>query len=195
VLYKKAEQRLRSLRSIFGAGGLEIFLSIRNPATFLPAMLQNTPHGTLEALVQGLDPHDLRWSDLVARMVRAVPDVPLTVWCDEDSPLVWGEVVREMAGVPATFDLIGQYSRMAEIMTKEGMDRFRTYIGERPDLTEMQVRRVMVAFLDKYADPAKLEDELDLPGWTDDMVQDLTEQYEEDLFEIGRLPGVTLITP
>jgi hypothetical protein len=53
----------------------------------------------------------------------------------------------------------------------------------------------MVAFLDKYADEAKVEHEFDLPGWDVDLVQDLTEQYEEDLFDLSRMPGVTLIAP
>jgi len=195
VVYRKAEQRLESLRDVFGENGLELYVSIRNPATFLPAMLNATPHETVQALMNGLDPADLRWSRFVERINDALPEVPVTVWCDEDSPLVWGEVIREMSGVGPPFPIIGAYSRLAEIMTNEGMNRFRAYLAERPDLTEIQIRRVMVAFLDKYVDEAKVEDEVDMPGWTEDTIDELTELYEEDVFEIGRLPGVTLISP
>lgn len=195
VVYRKAEQRLRTLRDVFAGDVFEVFIALRNPATFLPALLAATPHETIAHLMNGLDPAQLRWSDLIARITGALPGVPVTVWSDEDSPLIWGELVRDMVGVPPTHPIIGAYSRMADIMSQEGMTRFRAYIAEKPDLTEIQIRRVMVAFLDKYADAEKVEHELDLPGWDAALIADLTEQYEEDMFDIGRMPGVTLITP
>lgn len=195
VLYRKAEQRVQALQQVFAADALELFLSVRNPATFLPALLAATPLDSMDDLLNGLDPLQLRWSDLVARITAALPGVPVTVWCDEDSPLVWGEVVREIAGVEPTFPIIGAYSRMADIMTQDGMTRFRAYLEDRSDVTEVQVRRIMVAFLEKYADPEKVEHELDVPGWTEDLVEDLSDHYEEDVFALSRLPGVTLIAP
>lgn len=195
VVYRKAEQRLRTLREVFSGDVFEVFIALRNPATYLPALLGATPHETIPQLMQGLDPAQLRWSDLIARITGALPGVPVTVWCDEDSPLIWGELVRELAGVEPTHPIIGAYSRMADIMSQEGMTRFRAYLAEKPDLTEIQIRRVMVAFLDKYADETKVEHELDLPGWDADLIEDLTDQYEEDIFDVGRMPGVTLITP
>lgn len=194
-VYRKAEQRLQTLRGVFAGDTFELFIALRNPASFLPALLAATPHEGIPQLLNGLDPAQIRWSDLVTRITGALPGVPVTVWCDEDSPLIWGEVIREIAGVEPGFPVIGAYSRMADIMSTEGMTRFRAYLAEKPDLTEIQIRRVMVAFLDKYADVSKLEDEFDLPGWDQDLIHDLTEQYEEDLFDLARLPGVTLIAP
>ena len=40
-----------------------------------------------------------------------------------------------------------------------------------------------------------VEEEVDLPGWTEPLVDQLTEQYEEDIFEISRIPGVTFLSP
>lgn len=195
VVYRKAEQRLRTLRDIFARDSVEIFIGLRNPATFLPALLKAKPHNDMTQLLNGLDPAQIRWSDLIARITAAVPGVPVTVWCDEDSPLIWGELIREFAGVEPIHPIIGVYSRMADITSQEGMTRFRAYLADKPDLNEVQIRRIMVAFLDKYADEAKVEHEFDLPGWDVDLVQDLTEQYEEDLFDLSRMPGVTLIAP
>jgi hypothetical protein len=195
VVYRKAEQRLRVLHEVFAGDSVEIFIGLRNPATFLPALLAGTPLESLPQLLHGLDPMQIRWSQLIRRITDAVPGVPITVWCDEDSPLIWGELIRELAGLEVTYPVIGAYSRMADITSEEGMTRFRDYLAERPGLNERQIRRVMVAFLDKYADPAKVEHEFDIPGWDADLVQDLTEQYEEDLFLLERMPGVTLIAP
>ena len=33
------------------------------------------------------------------------------------------------------------------------------------------------------------------PGWTDELIEALTDVYDEDVFAIERLPGVNLITP
>jgi hypothetical protein len=195
TVYRRAEQRLRTMQRVFVDDALELFISVRNPATFLPALLASTPHTSMDALLNGMDPAQLRWADFLARVTGALPGVPVTVWCDEDSPLIWGELVREIAGLEAGYPIIGAYSRMADITTQEGMERFRAYVDERPELTEVQVRRIMVAFLDKFAEPTKIEDEVDVPGWTDQLVEDLTEIYEEDMFELARLPGVTLIAP
>ena len=38
-------------------------------------------------------------------------------------------------------------------------------------------------------------EELDLPGWTDQLVGELTDIYEEDVLDISRMPGVQLISP
>lgn len=193
--YRKAEQRLVALSRLFDGDEVEIFMAIRNPASWLPAVFHATPHDELEAFLDGAEPLGLRWSYLVKRIATALPGVPLTLWCDEDSPLIWGQIVREMAGIQYTRKIKGSFSRLSEIMSKEGMKRFRAYLAEHDALTEMQKRRVMVAFLDKYAIEEAIEEELDLPGWTDQKVQTLTEIYEEDLYEIARLPGVTLISP
>ena len=53
----------------------------------------------------------------------------------------------------------------------------------------------MSAFLDKYAIDDAIEEELDLPGWDEAYVDMLTELYEEDIFVISRIPGVTVIAP
>ena len=80
-------------------------------------------------------------------------------------------------------------------MSKEGMERFRAYLKSHPTMTEMQKRRVIAAFLDKFAIEEEIEEELDAPGWTDETVEAVTEVYEEDMLAVGRIPGVSLIAP
>ena len=38
-------------------------------------------------------------------------------------------------------------------------------------------------------------EEFDLPGWTAEVVDHLTEAYEEDIYRISRMPGVNFIAP
>lgn len=73
------------------------------------------------------------------------------------------------------------------------MKRFRAYLRQQPDLPEPQKRRVMQAFLAKYALAEAVEEELDIPGWTETYVAQLTELYEADVAQIANRPNVTLI--
>ena len=57
----------------------------------------------------------------------------------------------------------------------------------------MHRRRVCAAFLDKYARDDAVEEELDLPGWTEELVEELTEDYDDDIARIQHMPGVNLI--
>ena len=62
-------------------------------------------------------------------------------------------------------------------------------------MTEIQKRRVIAAFLDKFALDEEVVEEVDLPGWTEDLITQMTELYEEDIFVMQRLPGVEMIVP
>lgn len=75
------------------------------------------------------------------------------------------------------------------------MQRFAAYLKSHPDMTEIQKRRVISAFLDKFALEEEIEEELDLAGWTKDLMDDMTDVYDEDMLEVQRIPGVTLIAP
>ena len=44
-------------------------------------------------------------------------------------------------------------------MSKEGMQRFAAYLKSHPDMTEIQKRRVISAFLDKFALEEEIEEE------------------------------------
>jgi hypothetical protein len=194
-LYPQAGERLRQLSALFNFDQIEVFMAIRNPATFLPALLGSASPQKLQDALGGTDPRNIRWSETLTRIREAVPDAALTIWCNEDTPLIWAQIIRDLAALDHGEKIIGGFDLLATIMSKEGMKRFRAYLHEHPVMSEMQKRRVIAAFLDKYALDDALEEELDLPGWTDDLVEEMTEIYDEDVFRIQRIPGVQVITP
>lgn len=194
-LYSSAEPRLGYFGQIFPNDQIELFIGIRNPATFLPATFDMTGFETMTEYLRGGDPMSIRWSHLIERLHAAFPDIPLTVWCNEDTPLIWSQVMREMAGLDPTVALDGEFALIEEIMTAPGLERFRSYVGSHPNMTEIQKRRVIAAFLDKFADDDAIEEELDIPGWTEELIDHMTELYDEDVYAIQRIPGVNLITP
>lgn len=195
VFYPGAELKLERLRRLFPQDRIELCFALRNPATFLPAVYALSPDTDLATFLDDNEPRNLLWSELLMRITTAVPDIAVTVWCNEDTPLIWAHLIRELAGLDANTKITGGFDLLSEIMSPAGMQRFRAYFNKHRVMTELQKRRVISAFLDKYALDEAIEEEVDLPGWTQETVQQLTDIYEEDVHRIAGIPGVTLITP
>jgi len=195
ALYPTGGDRLRAITQIFPEIEAEFHLAIRNPATFLPALLQKQRGKSYEAFIEGISPIALRWSDLIENILSHNPGVALTVWCDEDTPLIWPEVLQAVSGHAPGTALEDSDALLAAIMTPEGFRRMNDYLGSHPPQDVTQRRRIVTAFLDKFARPEQIETEIDLPGWSADLVEALTRQYEQDAALIARMPGVTFLAP
>lgn len=195
LLYPSAPVRMMRMASLFPSDEIEIFMAIRNPASFLPVLYDKAADKADGAFWGHRQPHDVRWSETIALLRETVPEATVTVWCNEDAPLIWAQIIREMAALEHGEKIIGGFDLLSTIMSDEGMKRFRAYLKEHPVMTEMQKRRVISAFLDKFAIEGEIEEELDMPGWTDTLVDELTEIYDEDVFALQRIPGVQMITP
>ncbi len=193
--YPKAIGRLGDFCHLFENDEVELFLAICDPATFLPSLFLESGEKDFDTFIGQSSPMALRWSELIERILQAVPGVPLTVWCNEDTPLIWEQVLREMLAVEPTVTLEGSHDLLSDIMTNEGMTRFESYLTDRPGMTDVQKRRVIAAFMDKFGREDEVEQELDLPGWSNEFIEALSEVYDEDVYVIERMQGVSLITP
>jgi len=193
--YPEAEARLLSLQHLFAQDKLELYIGLRNPATILPGLLENAPPARKAQVLNDLDPYSLRWSNLLTRLRHAAPQVSLNVWCFEDMPLIWAQIIRNMSGLGMNQRLDGGMDLLSAIMSREGMRRLRQYLAQHPDMSEMHRQRVFAAFLDKYVREDELEEEVDLPGWSESIVETVTALYEEDIEAVRRIPGVTMISP
>ncbi|EBA14458.1 hypothetical protein RSK20926_02277 [Roseobacter sp. SK209-2-6] len=191
--YPEAEGRLAALTELFPEDQIQLFIALRNPASLLPVLVQQANPQRQREILAEVDPYELQWSSLLNRLRSIAPQVAITAWCFEDMPLIWGQIIREMSGLGENDRLEGGMDLLATIMTKEGMQRLRHYLGQHPDMDESQRRRVVTAFLDKFARDEEIEEEIDLPGWTDEMVDYLSQQYEEDIRLVEHIPGVTFI--
>lgn len=193
-LYPAAAERVRAFTQIFPEIEAEFHLAIRNPATFLPELFTKQRDKTYEQFMAGTSPLDLHWSEVIEDMLTNNPDVPFTVWCDEDTPLIWPEVLQAVSGHADGTVLTDRDDLLASIMSPEGMVRMTSYMNGHPPQTIVQRRRIVSAFLDKFAVPDRVEMELDLPGWTEDTIASLTKAYYEDVERIRALPGVTFLS-
>jgi len=194
ALYPDAGDKCLKLFNLFHDHEVEFCLAIRNPATFLPAVHAKRPDGDFASFLSRADPMTLRWSEVIARIRERLPDVPLKVWSNEDTPFIWRELIREITDHSPTTQLAGLDDYLKTIMLPEGLERMEAYLDSHPPANEIQRRRILSAFLDKFETEDPTQD-VSAPGWTMDYIDALTEIYEEDLFEIERMPGVQFISP
>lgn len=195
-LYAKAGKSAW-LRNAFPGAQIEFALAVRSIASFIPALYEalDPDMTNAAAFLDGVDPLRLRWSDYVARIQEANPGCPVTIWCDEDSPLIWPEIMREVAAVDASVPLVGALDLTRKIMEPEGHKRLRGYLRTNPPANENVRRRVVAAFLSKYALDEAVEQEINLPGWDEALIEALNDTYDEDIETLSRMPGVKVIAP
>lgn len=192
-LYGKLSYRSTRLRYLFPENPCEFFLAIRNPATFVPAAMVRAKTTNYEGFTRGVDPRHMRWSDVIESLQEANPDCPITVWCNEDTPLIWPTILRELSDASPELKLDGELDVLRSIMTEDGFKRMETYLASHEPPNEIQRRRVFAAFLDKFAIEDELEEDIDLPGWTPDFVDEITARYDDDVYKIERMSGVNFI--
>lgn len=197
-LYPAAADKLAPLANLFPEAETEFHLALVNPAVLIAALVARQPGRSYDEILAGQPPEALRWGPIVVRMagaLRALPRARLVVWCNEDLPLIFPEVLRSLGGVPATIPMAGEDGLIETLMTEEGMRRMRSYLSQHPPQTVAQRRKVAMAFLDKFALPETLEAEIPLPGWTDELVAQISADYDADVAEIAALEGVRFIAP
>jgi hypothetical protein len=193
-LYPFAGERVHAFTQLFPDFEAEFHLAIRSPATFLPALRKLVNAKGEKNIMETADPMHLRWSDVVIQILSQNPGVPLTVWCDEETPLIWPEVLQAVSGHGPDVALSDTDELLSIIMNEIGLGRLTAYCAEHPPQSVSQRQRIVSAFLEKFARPEKVEFEIDMPGWTDDYVVQLTERYDADIERIRNLPGLTFLS-
>lgn len=193
--YPNAATRIAALRAALRGHSVELFLAIRNPASFIPALLQDMKPAKSKSILKKMAPQTLRWSDLVTELRNAWPEASLSVWCDEDTPFIWHQLLARVSGHSSDTVLAGSYDWFDQVMIKGGAEKLEAYLTSVPPVDDTHRQRVIAAFLDKFCDPDKLDIDVNVAGWDADMVESLSERYEDDVARLAELPGVTLIQP
>jgi hypothetical protein len=195
VLYRMAAEKSPWFANVFPDDSCEFFLAIRNPAAFLPALTARLNAEDSAAILAATDPATLRWSGVVTALRDANPECEVTIWCDEDSPLIWPEILCAITGMPEGTAFDGADDRLRELLTEAGADTMAQYLAANPPPNVALRRRAQAAFMETFADAEALEQELDLPGWTDATIERLTDAYEADCALIHTLPGIRFLEP
>lgn len=186
--------RIRHLRQVFPQAPGEIFLCIRNPALLVPEAFKAYKGGDYDDFVGNADLLALRWSEVIDRIQMANPSCPITVWCHEDTPIIWPKVLSKVTDIKTPVRFAGELDVICSIMSEAGGARLKAYLEARPQFSEKQRRSIAAIFLEKFVLEDALEEEIDLPALTDDVVDQMSDAYDDDISVIEEMPGVTFLS-
>ena len=195
LFYPSARARVSAFRHLLGGHEVEIFIALRNPASFVPALLQEM-HATERAeLLQTLVGAELRWSHLIAEIRETWPEAPITLWCDEDTPLIWHRLLRLISGYEPETEFEDSFAWFETVMVDGGPDKLAAYLNAMPPVDDGHRQQVISAFLEKFCDTDKLDIDFSLTGWDETQVDVISQLYEDDIDHIRTMDGVRLILP
>ena len=143
----------------------------------------------------GATPAVVQWSGLIHRMRTVLPRAKITVWCNEDTPFIWPKILRHLIGLNAEDPVKAGYDLIGSLLTEIGAQKMQNYFKANPRKSEKERQRVLAAFLEHYANPEAMEEDITLPGWTNDLLSSLSDLYDEDVNTIISRGDVKVIEP
>lgn len=194
-LYPGASARLAAMTGLFPSAQTEFFLALKNPVTLLQSLMMLAPAKNFELMMQDVDPTELRWAPTIRKIVQSLQGRRLVLWRHEDLPLIWPEIIRLIAQMPAEAPLKDGLSFVRELLSPEGQAQLDKALIARDQMTVTTRRDICIEQLASHALPGRIDEEVTLPGWTQEMVDLITRNYHTDTAEIAVLPGVEFVLP
>lgn len=191
-LYPFAHNRMKGLSNMFPESPVEFFVSIHHPARQVKVMV-GLQKDDYSSVMNGVDPRQLRWAPMFRRFLNVLPGRRIIAWAQEDLPFIWPELLRRMAGVPAAMPLLDEDAILADLLTPDALGKLNAQVAAQPGLG-IGGRRDMVEQALAGADMGALETNIILPGWSQHLIDEMSEIYAEDLAEIAALSGVEFIS-
>ncbi|SFQ96919.1 hypothetical protein [Poseidonocella sedimentorum] len=193
-LYGAAAARMRNFARVFPDCAFEIHLGVSSMAHFIPALVTTYPHFGYGEFLNGADPARLSWVPLLRDLRAALPEAGLTVWCDEETPLIWSDLMHAITGLGPDVPMEGELEMLQELLPEEVLARLVRFLAAHPPKDPARRHRIIEAYLSRAALDEKLELEVELPGWDDRLIDVLHGAYARDLDTIAVMPGVRFIS-
>lgn len=194
-LYPQAGHHAGGLASLFPNAQVEFCLALRNPATFLPAISAKRMSKGGTPVASEFDPLRLSWLDVVRRLRAACPEAEITLWCDEDSPLIWHQILRKISAHNEDQDLEGILDFPSSLLRAPGERRMRAWFERERPATDAQRQTGMADFLNRFGDPELTQMTLDIPNWDQDSVDRITARYDAECQILQAMADITFLQP
>lgn len=192
-LYATAPGQFAALVSLFPSHETEFTMALCNPATLIPSLMQRARMPDLGALVTPENAKRLRWLPTMERVMERNPGLKLTLWCNEDTPLLWPEVLRALTKLGHDTPHEGDLDMVAALLPPDGFAELTQDMINDPPPSIPAWRQRIVDALEDYRNPELMEIAVTLPGWTQEVIDEVTETYFADCAAIAALPGVTFL--
>ncbi|MCV2870198.1 hypothetical protein OEW28_16330 [Defluviimonas sp. WL0002] len=193
-LYANAPRNVAALSRIFAEGACEFHIGLRNPATLVPALVRMQRGQSYRDVMGAAHPLEMRWRPVIERIFERVPDARLVLWCDEDLPFVWPELLRRMADLNPEIALEGENDFLATLLTPAGLATLESRLSTAP--RDIESRRAITAeVLAAHLREGAAEEAIELPGWSQTLIDQMTAEYDADVAAIASFPRVEFLWP
>ncbi|WP_439103251.1 hypothetical protein [Celeribacter marinus] len=196
MLYAGLADQVRRISNVFSAADLRVSMSIINPATLIGSVLDNGhAAGHANWFANNIPAPDVSWMPCIDRIQEAAPHVPLTIWTEEDAPLIWERILRHLGDLNDDVAVRGSLTAVRDMLSKEGGERLTAYAKKFTPASQAALERVSLAFLDKYEEVDTVGPVGGIPGWTHDDLAEITAGYDDDIAALSKRSGVTVLQP
>lgn len=194
-LYPLAGRRMAMLEQIYNAHEIELFIGLRNPGSLIPKLLMAIPEQTRAEIVQTTDLSCLSWIGMIEDIRDLAPGIQITLWSNEDTPFIWGDIIRALAGLDEDTVLVDEHDLLLSLLDEAGRNKVVDLTNSHAPQAKDRLKDDIARIFEDHAQPEKIEEELELPGWNTEIVDAFSELYELDLDRLGEIPGVRVLTP
>ncbi|MEM7439517.1 MAG: hypothetical protein AAF393_07960 [Pseudomonadota bacterium] len=196
LFYPRISITLQRIVGVLDGLPLRIFCGVRNPATFVPsayaAQQSHNPELSFADFIADTNLPGLRWSDFLHRAQLKSDELGITTWRHEDYPKIWREVAQALTGVSNRELLNGSTQPIDPGLSLKGALLLHEYLAEKPTKERAEFDRIRNAFVQKFPSSQGFGDPL---LWPNEMMEGMTESYEDDWYYIERMENVEAITP
>jgi hypothetical protein len=191
ALYPMAVERLSSALKLFPNKDPRLTLTVANPGVMISSLISEG-HIKTSSPEQAACMRPL-WYDLVESLSEAFPDMPITIAPMEDSHVTWPILLHKIQDLPEDRGAAGSLAMAMNILTPHGREVLTESVNATP-LTQIgQLIALIEMAVNTYCDPKCLEKEIDLPGWTQEVIDDFDVLYEQDIDCCADLDNVTVL--
>lgn len=193
--YSQAGKRLALLDQLFAEDTVELFVGLRNPGSYIPKVLMSLSPAEREGILRSTDLSCLSWLTMIEDVRDLAPDVKITLWSNEDSPLIWGDLARMLAGLPEDTPLESEYEFLSSLLSAAGKQELQQLTGQGLLPNDAGLKAELAKIFQEHAQIEAIEEEVELTGWDQDIVSAFTELYEQDLARLQSMPDIRFIKP
>ncbi|SDW17405.1 hypothetical protein SAMN05444358_101123 [Ruegeria halocynthiae] len=193
--YARAGQRMAYLDQLFGESTVELFIGLRNPGSFIPNVLMLLSAHEREHILATTDLSCLSWLAMIEDIRDLAPDVKITLWSNEDFPLICGDILRTLAGMPDDTPIEEEFTLLSSLVSDVGKRELADVIEQQSVPNDPILRGKLGQIFQQHALTDAIEEELELPGWNEDIVAAFTELYEQDLARLQTMPDIRFLKP
>lgn len=194
-LYPQAGRRMALLEQVYSDHQVELLMGLRNPGSLVPKLLMSLTEEAREDIVRNTDLSCLSWIGMIEDIRDLAPSVQITLWSDEDTPFIWGDVIRALSNLDEDVVLADEYELLTSLLDDTGREKVLELTGRDTQLGKSDLNNMLAQIFEDHAQPEKVEEELDMPGWSTEIVEAFSELYEQDLERLSTMPGVRVLRP